>query len=596
VKAPRLSLLSRIWLSTSAAITLLFTGAAVLVERQSSEMVSYAVNEEVEASLETYKSVLSMRSEALKSVSAVISSLPHVRAAFGTGDRATIQDIAGELWTRLADDLKESAFFHVTDPNGATVAALDSGRAPDDTSWPVVARARARFPAQAAGFVEHNGRLLQLVLTPVYVDSGSGPALISVLVAGFEVNHLVAARLKRATGGSEFVFTTANQVRASTLNPRAAGELASKLSHSGRTPVSDGVSEYVPAAEPLVDLEGREIGRMGVYRSFDAARARLLTLRWNIVLMWIAALAAAVALSYWLVRRIVRPVRELDRAAAELARQNYAYRVPPSGDDELGRLAATFNEMCDSIESGRAELIRQERISTIGRLAGSIVHDLRNPLAAIYGGAEMMVDTDLPAPQMKRLAGNIYAASRRIQEMLQDLVNVSRGRARAPEDCSVRDILLAAMEAVRSQAAAQNVRFEIDAPADMDIPAERARMERVFVNLFDNALEVMPQGGEILVRVRERGGAAEIEVADTGPGFAAEVRGKLFQPFFSHGKKAGLGLGLALSRQTVLDHGGEMWAAEGDGQGARFNIRLPLAGTRGEITEQPKQHAAIPRR
>ena len=86
------------------------------------------------------------------------------------------------------------------------------------------------------------------------------------------------------------------------------------------------------------------------------------------------------------------------------------------------------------IRQAREDLIRQERISTIGRLSGSIVHDLRNPLAAIYGGAEMLVDAELPPAHVKRLAGNIYRASRRIQELLQDLLNVSRGKAERARD------------------------------------------------------------------------------------------------------------------------------------------------------------------
>ena len=89
--------------------------------------------------------------------------------------------------------------------------------------------------------------------------------------------------------------------------------------------------------------------------------------------------------------------------------------------------------MCASIQQARQELIRQERISTIGRLSSSIVHDLRNPLAAVYGGAEMLVDAELTPLQVKRLAANIYRASRRIQELLQDLLNVSRGSARGAE-------------------------------------------------------------------------------------------------------------------------------------------------------------------
>ena len=81
-------------------------------------------------------------------------------------------------------------------------------------------------------------------------------------------------------------------------------------------------------------------------------------------------------------------MKQLDRAAAEVARQNYAIEVEVTSEDEMGRLARTFNTMCASIRQAREDLIRQERISTIGRLSGSIVHDLRNPLAAIYGGAK----------------------------------------------------------------------------------------------------------------------------------------------------------------------------------------------------------------
>src|SRR5258707_11910185 len=166
------------------------------------------------------------------------------------------------------------------------------------------------------------------------------------------------------------------------------------------------------------------------------------------VLTWICAVIAGLWLTFLLARKIVEPVKQLDRAAAEVARQNYDVRLGVRSDDELGRLVGAFNAMCDSIQSARSELIRQERIATIGRLSSSIVHDLRNPLAAIYGGAEMLVDTDLAPAQMKRLAANIYRASRRIQELLQDLVNVGRGKSCAAETCRLRDVAAAACESL----------------------------------------------------------------------------------------------------------------------------------------------------
>ena len=297
----------------------------------------------------------------------------------------------------------------------------------------------------------------------------------------------------------------------------------------------------------------------------------------QILLLWMLAVSIGLGLTYLLARRIVEPVRQLDRAAAEVARQNYAIEVEAQSEDELGRLARTFNGMCASIRQAREDLIRHERISTIGRLSGSIVHDLRNPLAAIYGGAEMLVDADLPPAHVKRLAGNIYRASRRIQELLQDLLNVSRGKSRPPEICRLREVAMAACDSLAATAEAQAVSFRVSIPAELELPLDRSRMERAFVNLIGNALEAMPQGGEVRISARYDNGSAVVHVEDTGPGVAPEIREKLFQPFVTAGKRNGLGLGLALTRQTVLEHGGDMWVESEPGCGARFGFRLPGA-------------------
>src|SRR5205807_9131282 len=130
---------------------------------------------------------------------------------------------------------------------------------------------------------------------------------------------------------------------------------------------------------------------------------------------------------------------------------------------------------------------------------GSIVHDLRNPLAAIYGGAEMLVDADLPPVRVKRLAANIYRASRRIQELLQDLLNVSGGKNRAPEICRLREVASAACDSLATAAEAQRVTMIQEIPGEIELPLERNRMERAFVNLVANAIEAMPDGGAVRI-------------------------------------------------------------------------------------------------
>ncbi|MBM3738833.1 MAG: HAMP domain-containing histidine kinase [Acidobacteria bacterium] len=576
----RLSLLSKIWLSTSVALTALFGITGVLLQRKILETATETLRQEAEASFQSYQSLWKARSETLGSVAAIMSSMPNVRAAFQTGHRPTIRDAASELWDRASDQLKETAFFVVADPAGTTLAALDAHSPVNlPSSWAMMRSVREQFPAQASGFAVINNQLFQLVLTPVYVDGVVGRQLMSVLITGYVVNHLVAQRLKDSTGGSEFLFLTGDRVFASTLNERATSTLVNSLAgiKTGGL-VSDGVSEYASLVQELVDLEGHPAGALFVFRSFDSARKRLAELQRYLIVIWIGALGAGLLVSYLLARRIVQPVRMLDQAAGQVARQNYTLRIPDAGEDELGRLAATFNSMCESLQGAQQELIRQERISTIGRMASSIVHDLRNPLAAIYGGAEMMVDTDLSPAQVKRVAANIYKSSRRIQEMLQDLLQVTRGKSGIREVCQLYDVVAAAVEANHDVAAGHGVKIETSIPDGIELSLERARVERVFLNLIGNAIEMMEGGGEIRIAAREQEGSVEIDVSDTGPGIAPEIRDRLFQPFASFGKRNGLGLGLALSRQSILDHGGDMWVT-GSGPGANFRIRLPRAAS-----------------
>ncbi len=563
---PRFGILTRLWLSTAILLTTMFGTAAWVVQRHAAETALLSHNDEVAASFQTYESVWRARQEMLGATSQIISSLPNVRAAFGTHDVATIRDSATEVWETVKQRAEEGSFFIVTDPDGTIIAALASD-SPSvlPASWPVVARVRDVFPQQVSGFRVQENKLFQLVLTPVYVDSSRGKLLINVLVAGYPVTGKVAARLKDSTGGSDFVFKDSTQIFASTLTV-------------GQKP------EMAPFVKSLVDLEGKPVGQLSITRSSDAAARRIQDLRQNLFLMWFAALMIGLTISYFLSRRMLRPIQQLDRAAAEIARSNYSIRVPAdAGGDELGRLGATFNSMSESLQGTRQELIRQERISTIGRLASSIVHDLRNPLAAIYGGAEMMVDAELSAPQMKRLAGNIYQASRRISNMLEDLLRVSRGKQAERETTELTEILGYVIAAHADSSRSQNVVITLKAEPPLDVTMECARVERVFHNLIENALEMMLNGGAIIVTAIADKGSVEVTVEDTGPGISPQIRDQLFQPFVSFGKKNGLGLGLALSRQTILEHSGDMWATRATSGGARFHIRLPLAQT--SVTE-----------
>jgi signal transduction histidine kinase len=562
------SLLWKILFSTSLAITVLFGITGWLVQKHATDTISLMLQDEVRASFQAYDSLWRSRARNLASVSRVLSSMSDVRAAFSTQDRATIRDTAGELWTRISDP---DAMFLVADPEGRIIASL-GGEANESVEGRLgfIPAVLPRFPEQVSGFVFVSGRLFQVSVTPVYVQSGGAGAqtLLNVVVAGYPIRESIAQQLKSATGGSEFLFAANGTVLASSMPMAQSQEIATQA-HKGVAP-----QDFMPLRNELKDLNGNAIAELWILRSLESAKEGISRLRRNIFLIYVFALLVGLGVTAMLARRLVAPIRELDRAAAEVARQNYDTRVEVQSSDEIGRLAATFNAMCASIQKARSDLIRHERIATIGQLSTSIVHDLRNPLAAIYGGAEMLVDGQLSGSQVQRLAANIYKASRHIQELLQELSDISRGKTDRTELCRLRDVVVAGLDPVRALAESSQVEIAIDVPEDLEVPLARARMERVFSNLLVNAVQAMKSGGRVEITARREGNQIMMDVKDNGPGISPEIRDRLFEPFVSEGKKNGLGLGLALSRQTVLSHGGDLWLAHDGGPGAHFRLRL----------------------
>ena len=223
--------------------------------------------------------------------------------------------------------------------------------------------------------------------------------------------------------------------------------------------------------------------------------------------------------------------------------------------------------------SPRLESCR-ENVSAIEWLSTSIVHDLRNPLGTVCAAAEMLMDLDPGLPQVKRLATNIFRAAGRMRELLADLNSVARGNRPMAAMCDIGEVITAASDAASAAAKNHNVQILLEVSEGIELPLIRSRMERVFFNLIANALEAMPTGGKLHIICRKANRNVLIELEDTGPGIPPGIRDRLFEPFVTAGKQDGLGLGLALARQTLLTHGGDIWIEPASG--ARFVIRLPL--------------------
>jgi signal transduction histidine kinase len=205
--------------------------------------------------------------------------------------------------------------------------------------------------------------------------------------------------------------------------------------------------------------------------------------------------------------------------------------------------------------------------------ATSLMHDFRSPLAAIHAGAELLMRTTLSGTQM-RIARSLYHASVRIEELMEEFFERSKGTAEELTSTEFHALARAAAAEVAPAADLQSVTIIEDVPRGLEVGVDGRRIHRVLVNLLVNALEVMPGGGAVHISARSEASAVLVRVRDTGPGIAPEIRDRLFQPLATWGKPGGIGLGLACARKAVIEGGGEMWA-ESPSEGACFVLRLP---------------------
>ncbi len=240
--------------------------------------------------------------------------------------------------------------------------------------------------------------------------------------------------------------------------------------------------------------------------------------------------------------------------------------------EEISRRIREFNH-----QYVRA-LLQAERMALVGRFAGSIVHDLKNPLTIIGVGAEMAC-LESATPEDRKTAGQrIHRQIERITGMVNDILEFTRGGS-SPHTFALMDyaaFVRTTFEELDREMARKSVAIEFkNPPPALKLPIHPQRLGRVFYNLVLNAADEMPNGGRIEIRFETGRTEVLTELADTGEGIAPEIADTLFEPFATYGKAKGTGLGLSISKRIIEEHGGKIWARNGDKGGAVFAFTLP---------------------
>ncbi len=248
--------------------------------------------------------------------------------------------------------------------------------------------------------------------------------------------------------------------------------------------------------------------------------------------------------------------------------------------DDLRLLNAIGNQIGAAIANAelRQEALMAERLAAVGRVATSVAHELRSPLGGILRSAEFLARPEISPETRHRLSQAVISLARRLMNTTQEILDYVRGGElplkRAP--CSLAEFLDGVLAVLEIDFCDRGIEVVRDCGYDGEVVMDADHMAQVVYNIAANARDAMPRGGTFTVTTRRCDGQVEIYFADTGPGVPEELRARIFEPFFTYGKREGAGLGLSIARRIVEEHGGRMWMKGDDERGSTFIVSLPL--------------------
>ncbi|HWC16139.1 MAG TPA: HAMP domain-containing sensor histidine kinase [Terriglobales bacterium] len=554
----------------SAGLTI---SSLVVVRRVVSRHVRGQIVQDLRNSVATFENVQRQRETSLIRSAALMADLPIVRALMTTRHPVTIQDASTELWQTAGSDMLVLA------DGAGTVMAVQS-KSGDLTRDEIHSQLIASTPAadDVRWWIAKN-HLFEVATRPIYLGPVRENRLVGFIAVGSEIDEKVAHQLSQVAA-SEVVFRAGDRLVRSTLPAEQQKALAplnfGSLPRSNPQEIRLGDEKFL--AED-VQLSAAPVNvRLTVLKSLDQSTQFLSGLDRLIMVLGLLALVLGAALVWIISRTITKPLRSLVAGVRALGESDFEYPLSDGGRDEVAELTAAFSRMRADLQESQRELLDSERLATIGRMASSISHDLRHHLSAIMSSAEFLSDTRREIAEREELYEEIRIAVVQMNEMIDSLLEFSRTRESLRlHPAHPEEAIHAAVQGIRLRPEFRSASMEVNSSGTSEGAYDIKRLERVFHNLLLNACEAAyARPAKVLIDVRESDHKVEIRVSDNGRGIPDYHQQKIFEPFFTHGKANGTGLGLTIAQKIVQDHGGDLRVEKTSEEGTVILVVLPL--------------------
>jgi len=458
---------------------------------------------------------------------------------------------------------------------GSAGAFLKREELPEGSTLGLFAVRAARVGEQPL-YVIGGERLDQGFLSTLDIPAGTRVLLYQNLDAAWDPKSLLD--LNGAAAGADKIAPLVEQVR------RSGQEFQGVIHWTADS--ADAESFHA------IPLPGPNQQLMGVLL-VGSSRRPLIELQQRVVsaalLVGGAGILVAVLASLWFAARVTRPVESLAQAARRVAAGDLAAKVDVETGDELGELAAAFNRMTEDLLQQKERTVQAERVAAWRELARRLAHELKNPLFPLQVTVENLIRAKEKAPELFEevfVEGTttLLAEISNLKTIIGRFSEFSRMPQPQRKPTQVNDVVRSVLRVFQAQLQEKSqiaVHTELDSQLP-EISADPELLHRALSNLVLNAIDAMPQGGDLTLSTDAADERIEISVSDTGSGLTEEECGRLFTPYYTS-KQHGTGLGLAIVQSVVSDHGGRISVESAKEKGTTFRIELP----RGEPQSPP---------